>query len=78
MCADHAMAECFGAKYSSLHVRVTNRAAFHLYSETLGYQVHDREEKYYADGEDAYDMRKQLAPAAASTDTDKNFKNKKR
>jgi len=55
------MAEVFGAKFASLHVRVTNRGAFHLYNETLGYVVHDREEKYYADGEDAFDMRKQLA-----------------
>lgn len=52
------MHEVFGAKYSSLHVRVTNRGAFHLYAETLRYEVHDREEGYYADGEDAFDMRK--------------------
>ena len=25
--------------------------------------IHDREAKYYADGEDAYDMRKRLKPA---------------
>jgi ribosomal protein S18 acetylase RimI-like enzyme len=60
------MAEVFGAKYSSLHVRVTNRGAFHLYKETMGYQVHDREEKYYADGEDAFDMRKTLSTAPLS------------
>nr|GEV37880.1 serine/threonine/dual specificity protein kinase, catalytic domain-containing protein [Tanacetum cinerariifolium] len=28
--------------------------------ETLGYQIHDMEATYYADGEDVYDMRKQL------------------
>ena len=56
--ADRAMQEVFGARYSSLHVRVTNRGAFHLYSESLGYAVYDREEGYYADGEDAFDMRK--------------------
>ncbi|CAI0470208.1 unnamed protein product [Linum tenue] len=50
----------FGAEYVSLHVRKSNRAAFHLYTETLGYKIHDIEAKYYADGEDAYDMRKQL------------------
>ncbi|GLT32448.1 hypothetical protein SLA2020_313170 [Shorea laevis] len=33
--------------------------AFNLYTETLGYKIHDVEAKYYADGEDAYDMRKQ-------------------
>jgi peptide alpha-N-acetyltransferase len=52
------MHEVFGAHYSSLHVRVTNRGAFHLYHDTLQYAIHDREEGYYADGEDAYDMRK--------------------
>ena len=50
----------FGAEYVSLHVRKSNRAAFHLYIETLGYKIHDIEAKYYADGEDAYDMRKLL------------------
>lgn len=49
-----------GAEYVSLHVRKSNRAAFNLYTETLGYKIHDIEAKYYADGEDAYDMRKQL------------------
>ena len=52
------MEEIFEAEYVSLHVRKGNRAAFSLYSKTLGYIIHDLEEKYYADGEDAYDMRK--------------------
>ncbi|PSC75502.1 N-alpha-acetyltransferase 11-like [Micractinium conductrix] len=56
--AHRAMQEVFGAKYSSLHVRVTNRGAFHLYTQTLQYKIHDTEEKYYADGEDAFAMRK--------------------
>jgi len=55
-----AMAEVFGARYASLHVRVSNAAAFHLYSRTLGYQIRGVEDKYYADGEDAFDMRKPL------------------
>ena len=54
------MEQVFGAEYVSLHVRKSNRAAFNLYTETLGYKIHDVEAKYYADGEDAYDMRKQL------------------
>jgi len=58
--AQKAMHEVFGAEYVSLHVRKSNRAAFHLYTQTLGYKIHDIEAKYYADGEDAYDMRKQL------------------
>ena len=54
------MEQVFGAEYVSLHVRKSNRAAFNLYTETLGYKIHDVEAKYYADGEDAYDMRKQF------------------
>merc|ERR1712190_29801 len=53
-----AMEETFSAEHVSLHVRVTNRAAFTLYSETLGFEIHDVEHKYYADKEDAFDMRK--------------------
>lgn len=56
--AHKAMQDVFDAEYVSLHVRVGNRAAFALYSSTLGYEIHGTEEKYYADGEDAYDMRK--------------------
>eukprot|EP00899_Mesostigma_viride_P022657 jgi/Mesvir1/3576/Mv12039-RA.1 len=56
--AQQAMVDVFGAEYVSLHVRKSNRAAFHLYTETLGYRIHDVEAKYYADSEDAYDMRK--------------------
>ena len=56
------MHEVFAAKYVSLHVRKSNRAAFHLYTKTLAYAIHDIEKGYYADGEDAYDMRCQLGP----------------
>ncbi|GJQ11361.1 hypothetical protein GpartN1_g3152.t1 [Galdieria partita] len=55
--AHREMQVLFGAVYCSLHVRVTNVAAQHLYMESLSYQIHDVEAKYYADGEDAYDMR---------------------
>ena len=55
--AQGAMHEVFGAKYVSLHVRQSNKAALHLYRETLRYKVHETDLKYYADGEDAYDMR---------------------
>ena len=51
------MEDVFDAEYVSLHVRKSNRAAFHLYSVTLNYTVNDIEKGYYADGEDAYDMR---------------------
>jgi len=36
--ADKAMQDVFGALYVSLHVRVGNKVAFHLYTESLGYQ----------------------------------------
>ncbi|OAV97890.1 N-terminal acetyltransferase A complex catalytic subunit ard1 [Puccinia triticina 1-1 BBBD Race 1] len=52
-----AMRNVFGAKYVSLHVRKTNRAALSLYQDTLGFAVKEIEKKYYADGEDAYSMR---------------------
>jgi peptide alpha-N-acetyltransferase len=32
------MQEVFGAEYVSLHVRVSNKGAFHLYTKTLGYK----------------------------------------
>jgi peptide alpha-N-acetyltransferase len=58
--ASRAMVECFGAKYVSLHVRVSNRAALHLYENTLKFSKEDVEAKYYADGEDAYAMKRDL------------------
>jgi len=36
--ASRAMVENFGAKYVSLHVRKSNRAALHLYKVTLNFQ----------------------------------------
>lgn len=54
------MVELFNSKYISLHVRETNFAAFHLYRDTLKFTVHGTEAKYYADGENAFDMRKVL------------------
>ncbi|KAI9892227.1 MAG: N-terminal acetyltransferase A complex catalytic subunit ard1 [Vezdaea aestivalis] len=62
--AEKAMVETFGAKYVSLHVRVSNVAALHLYRDTLGFSVEKTESKYYADGEDAYGMRQDLAGLA--------------
>lgn len=51
------MRDVMDSEYVSLHVRESNRAAFRLYNETLGYIKFDVERGYYADGEDAYDMR---------------------
>lgn len=56
----HALAEVHGAQYVSLHVRQSNRAALHLYRDTLAFQVLSVEKSYYQDGEDAYAMRKDL------------------
>jgi len=58
--SQRAMVESFGAKYVSLHVRVSNKAALHLYRDTLQFEVEKVEGKYYADGEDAYSMKKDL------------------
>lgn len=53
--------ESYGAQYVSLHVRKSNTAALHLYKETLEFEVVEIESGYYADGEDAYSMRKNLS-----------------
>ena len=52
------MQEYFDADYVSLHVRVSNRPALHLYHNNLGFDVRGIEKGYYADKEDAYKMRK--------------------
>lgn len=54
------MFETYGAQYVSLHVRVSNVAARSLYEDTLGFKNNGTEAGYYADGEDAYSMRKDL------------------
>lgn len=59
--SQRAMAETFAAHYVSLHVRMSNTAALHLYRDTLGFTVDKVEAKYYADGEDAYSMRMDLS-----------------
>lgn len=59
-----AMVECFNAKFVSLHVRKSNRAAFSLYAHTLGFAISEIEPKYYADGEDAYAMKRDLVSFA--------------
>jgi ribosomal protein S18 acetylase RimI-like enzyme len=55
--SEYAMMTIYDAEYCSLHVRITNRAAIGLYKDVLGFSVMRTEEKYYADGEDALDMR---------------------
>jgi len=70
------MEECFNAEYVSLHVRYTNRAAVTLYSQTLGFEKHDIEKGYYADKEDAYDMRKMLPAGLKKQELGKKTKKK--
>lgn len=55
-----ALCEVHKAKFVSLHVRQSNRAALHLYRDTLAFQVLSVESSYYQDGEDAYAMEKRL------------------
>merc|ERR1712087_757085 len=72
-----AMEATFSAEHVSLHVRVTNRAAFTLYSETLGFEIRDTEHKYYADKEDAYDMRKMFETGLKKQEDGKKKKKEK-
>ncbi|SCV05616.1 LANO_0H11408g1_1 [Lachancea nothofagi CBS 11611] len=55
-----ALSEVYKAQYVSLHVRQSNRAALHLYRDTLEFEVLSVEKSYYLDGEDAYAMKKVL------------------
>ena len=54
------MVETFQAQYVSLHVRISNNAALRLYRDTLGFYQEKVEAKYYADGEDALHMKRDL------------------
>lgn len=56
--AEQAMIDIYGALTMSLHVRETNAAAKHLYEKTLQFKIDKVEDAYYADGENAYAMKK--------------------
>ena len=47
--AQNAMEQVFGAEYVSLHVRKSNRAAFNLYTETLGFVAMEMKAAGYID-----------------------------
>lgn len=66
--ASMSMVECFDAQYVSLHVRKSNRAALNLYTNSLGFKILEIEPKYYADGEDAYSMRRDLSEVSKKTE----------
>ena len=68
--AHDAMQGVYDAMYCSLHVRVSNAAAIHLYVDVLGYEQKDVEKKYYADGEDAHDMRKTFKKLVGEAEKD--------
>ncbi|CAD2219516.1 peptide alpha-N-acetyltransferase [Angomonas deanei] len=51
------MDEEYKANFCSLHVRVTNDAALHLYQDSLDFRCAGVEEAYYVDSEDAYHMK---------------------
>lgn len=69
--ASRAMVENFKAQYVSLHVRKSNRAALSLYTNILKFTVDDIEPKYYADGEDAYAMKKDLGALLEQVEQDR-------
>lgn len=51
------LCEIYGAQYVSLHVRQSNKAAIHLYRDTLEFDVKEIVKKYYGNGEDANYMK---------------------
>ncbi|KII67894.1 N-alpha-acetyltransferase 11 [Thelohanellus kitauei] len=55
-----AMVRVYNAREAYLHVRKSNVAALNLYIKCLGFQTVEVENRYYADGEDAYSMKKVL------------------
>ena len=57
------MQEVYEASFLSLHVRESNKAAHHLYNQTLKFNIENVDPKYYADGEDAHYMKKRLLPS---------------
>ncbi|KAK4534566.1 hypothetical protein CDCA_CDCA02G0591 [Cyanidium caldarium] len=59
--AHHVMRQVYQVPFVSLHVRANNEAAKHLYMHTMGYVLHKVEKQYYADGEDAHELRLWLA-----------------
>jgi len=58
--AQHSMYQFHSASFLTLHVRQSNIGAHHLYSKTLGFETTGIEKSYYADGEDAIAMRKNI------------------
>lgn len=53
-----AMKSIFKVDYVTLHVRESNAAAMALYQNSLQYSVEKLDNGYFADGEDAFFMKK--------------------
>lgn len=62
--AFQSMVECFNAQYVTLHVRKSNRVALNLYSKSLKFEIMEIKPGYYRDGEDGYNMRRDLSEYA--------------
>ncbi len=60
MSLERAMASVYNVSTVTLHVRKSNVAAIRLYSQTLGFETTGVDGKYYADGEDAFAMKKSI------------------
>ena len=67
------MVEIYGAQYVSLHVRMSNIAALRLYRDTLGFTMEKVEAKYYADGEDAYNMKMDLTALREQIEAEEHY-----
>ena len=57
-----SMQKVYDADAVSLNVRVSNRAALGLYEDVLGFTRAKVEQEYYADGENAFEMKKYFKP----------------
>jgi len=53
-------------------VRKSNRAALSLYRDTLQFALLEVEKKYYADGEDAYSMKRELTDLITQRDLERD------
>ena len=71
------MQEIYDAGYVSLNVRVSNVGALALYRDILGFKVIQEEVDYYADDENAFEMRKYFKPELEEKDILKEGKDKK-
>ena len=71
--AHHQMRTIFDCDSVSLHVRVSNRAALTLYKDVLGYEIKMVDPGYYADKEDAYDMKLYFKKNAEESKTEETI-----